>query len=51
MRLVLAVLILGFLSANCQAQIHASKSQWVYADAKGKLTYKALPSGFFLCWI
>ncbi|MFI5453352.1 hypothetical protein ACHMWN_14490 [Pedobacter sp. UC225_61] len=45
MRIALAVLILGFLSINSQAQTNAPKSQWVYADVNSKLTYKALPTG------
>ena len=43
-KLFLAGLICGFLCSNAEAQTLA-KSEWVYADAKGKLNYKALPLG------
>lgn len=41
----LAILVFSLVASNGQAQTLKNKSEWVYADANGKLKYKSLASG------
>jgi len=40
-KLILSIILGGFFLSSCgQTPDHSSKSEWIYADSKGKLVYK-----------